>query len=109
MKPGFYVGIASNSLYLKLENSDAGVDIVDLRKFPQMGERNLSAYRPATRQDIIDKLLPLIPEKKEPGQVAYEAYKGPSWWAPWEQLSGNPEAKESWAAVERAVLEAHSK
>jgi hypothetical protein len=106
MKPGFYVGSTGKDLYLVLENDAGVVELFDGFKlcFPVIFT---SAYLPATRQDIIDKLLPLIPEKKEPGQVAYEAYKGPSWWAPWEQLSGNPEAKESWAAVERAVLEAH--
>jgi hypothetical protein len=107
MKPGFYVDIVKDVLCLMGDN---GAYRLDNMNFYNGTRLDHYAYRPATRQDIIEKLLPLIPEKKEPGQVAYEEdqfLKDRFLRGDWKGISGA--CKNHWAAIERAVLEAHAK
>lgn len=107
MKPGFYVNTKAPYIYLHYGAGNAiGINVVNGSMDRGAGLESLYT-RPATRQDIIDKLLPLIPEKKEPGQVAYETKVQFSEVNPfhWDDLG--PKHKDIWATVERAVLEAH--
>jgi hypothetical protein len=104
MKSGFYFNLRAPFIYLHYGDGAAISINVISGEIDRIGGLERLSTRPAVKQDIIDYILPLISEKKEPGQVAFEAFYG-GLQADWKGAS--LEGRTHWINVERAVLEAN--
>lgn len=102
MKSGWYVGKSTNRLFV-VADDETVICIGNKGEIHTLVRLLPDGLRPATKQDIIDLLLPTIEDAKEPGQVAYEARFGKDVLATvlWPAIS--PEYKLIWARVEQAV------